>query len=245
MNDNAAQTALGSDGVFRHRGAETTRLETFVDAAFAFALTLLVISFDAVPASYTELVDALLAVPSFLFGFLILMMFWVAHRNWSKRYGMDTTLATLVSLALVFTVLVYVYPLRAMSAAVVSSMSNGHLPTDFVLLSEAEAIGLFRVYGIGYVVSNLCIIWLNVHAYQCRRQLSLSAQETFMTLAEIIAWTLVAGVGVLSLCLTFFVSGALIGLCGWSYALLAVIMPVFGRLTDKRFAAKFGTAAAP
>lgn len=33
---------------FRLRGEAMTRLETFVDAAFAFAVTLLVVSFDAV-----------------------------------------------------------------------------------------------------------------------------------------------------------------------------------------------------
>ena len=36
---------------FRLRGLEVTRLDTFVDAAFAFVLTLLVISFDAIPSN--------------------------------------------------------------------------------------------------------------------------------------------------------------------------------------------------
>lgn len=34
---------------FGLRGEAVTRLETFVDAAFAFAVTLLVVSFDAIP----------------------------------------------------------------------------------------------------------------------------------------------------------------------------------------------------
>ena len=50
---------------FRDRGGETTRIEAFVDAAFAFALTLLVISFDEIPESYEQLVDALKGVPAF------------------------------------------------------------------------------------------------------------------------------------------------------------------------------------
>jgi uncharacterized membrane protein len=41
------------------RGRQTTRLETFVDAAFAFALTMLVISVDAIPQSFDELLQAL------------------------------------------------------------------------------------------------------------------------------------------------------------------------------------------
>ena len=52
-------TSLEKSGHFYKRGEQTTRLETFVDAAFAFALTLLVISFDAVPQNYQELMNAL------------------------------------------------------------------------------------------------------------------------------------------------------------------------------------------
>jgi hypothetical protein len=48
---------------FRIRGADMTRVETFTDAAFAFAVSLLVISSDAVPTSFDQLTDALLGVP--------------------------------------------------------------------------------------------------------------------------------------------------------------------------------------
>ena len=48
---------------FRLRGTNTTRLDTFVDAAFAFAVTLMVISVDEVPGSYEEFMQALAQVP--------------------------------------------------------------------------------------------------------------------------------------------------------------------------------------
>jgi len=115
---------LEKSGHFYHRGRDMTRLEAFIDAAFAFALTLLVISFDAVPQSFDELVAALRSVPAFLFAFSILAMFWIAHRNWSIRYGLDTTFAILVSLALIFVLLVYVCPLRAMATATISGVTN-------------------------------------------------------------------------------------------------------------------------
>lgn len=41
---------------FRLRGTEMTRLETFLDAAFAFATTLLVISVGSIPENYQELI---------------------------------------------------------------------------------------------------------------------------------------------------------------------------------------------
>ena len=48
---------LPVDGGVRQRGDQVTRLETFVDAAFAFAVTLLVVSFDAMPSSFAELCE--------------------------------------------------------------------------------------------------------------------------------------------------------------------------------------------
>ena len=59
---------LPVEGGVRLRGEQVTRLETFVDAAFAFAMTLLVVSFDAMPESFSELYDALRRLPAFLAG---------------------------------------------------------------------------------------------------------------------------------------------------------------------------------
>ena len=67
----------------RLRGLAMTRLETFVDAAFAFAVTLLVISVDDVPRSFEELVLALKNIPVFLAASAQLFLFWIAHRSWS------------------------------------------------------------------------------------------------------------------------------------------------------------------
>jgi len=44
---------------FKVRGKEVTRLETFMDAAFAFATTMLVISVGTLPKNYQELVLSL------------------------------------------------------------------------------------------------------------------------------------------------------------------------------------------
>ena len=51
---------------FRLRGLAMTRVETFTDAAFAFALTLLVVSLEP-PTDIAALRQALLGVPAFLF----------------------------------------------------------------------------------------------------------------------------------------------------------------------------------
>ena len=68
MGTAAAEGKAGGDGPrdelgFRRRGDRTTRLEAFVDAAFAFALSLMVIAVGSVPRSPEELSLALKGVP--------------------------------------------------------------------------------------------------------------------------------------------------------------------------------------
>ena len=235
---------LEKSGHFYHRGKDTTRLEAFVDAAFAFALTLLVISFDAVPQSFDELMIALRAVPAFLFGFCILAMFWVAHRNWSMRFGLDTTFATLVSLALIFVLLVYVYPLRAMATAAISAMTNGWLPTEFYIDNVSKVRGLFVIFGIGFFVSNLCLVLLNWHALRFANSLALTPEEQLLTRYEILAWLIVGGVGLVSMILAVTLPDRLVGLAGWIYMMLAVVMPTFGFATSRHFSARFPEASA-
>ena len=58
---------------FRLRGNEVTRLESFSDAVFGFALTLLVVSLD-VPKSFDDLVDTKRGFTAFAICFLLLAL---------------------------------------------------------------------------------------------------------------------------------------------------------------------------
>jgi hypothetical protein len=70
---------------FKQRGEEMTRLETFTDAAFAFAVTLLVVGGgDSVPTNFADLVFAMKQVPAFAASFANIMLFWYAHHVWSR-----------------------------------------------------------------------------------------------------------------------------------------------------------------
>jgi low temperature requirement protein LtrA len=96
---------------FRLRGREVTRLESFSDAVFGFALTLLVVSLD-VPKSFDDLVGTMRGFPAFAICFLLLAMIWNSHYKFCRRYGLDDATARFLTCVMLFLVLFYVYPLK-------------------------------------------------------------------------------------------------------------------------------------
>src|SRR6266404_6678168 len=76
-------------GGFRLRGIEMTRLETFIDAAFAFAISMLVIAAQQIPDNIQALLGAFRNVPTFVCSIAVLGIFWRGHWLWSRRYGLE------------------------------------------------------------------------------------------------------------------------------------------------------------
>ena len=104
--------ALPRLGGFRLRGMEMTRLETFIDAAFAFAITMLVIGGQQIPTDIETLLAAFRNVPAFVTSTIVLGIFWRGHWLWSRRYGLEDGVSILISWAMLVTILIYIYPLK-------------------------------------------------------------------------------------------------------------------------------------
>src|SRR4051812_38244198 len=102
---------------FRLRRREMTRLESFSDAVFAFALTLLVASLE-VPKSFPDLVTTMRAFPAFALCFLFLTLIWNGHYKFCRCYGLDDGTARFLTCVMLFLVLFYVYPLKFLSISV-------------------------------------------------------------------------------------------------------------------------------
>lgn len=175
-------------GGFLERGVQVTRLETFVDAAFAFAVTMLVISLNAIPDSIPALVDALKGVPAFALCFAQIAMFWQAHVSWSRRYGLDDGRSMLLSLTLVFLVLVYVYPLRILFGTFFSWITDGWIPWQVRVESFDQITDMFVIYGIAFATLSACIMALYAHAWRQRATIGLSQEEAVATVGYIAGW---------------------------------------------------------
>src|SRR5262249_13953492 len=112
---------------FRLRGMEMTRLETFIDAAFAFGISMLVIAAQQIPDNIHALLAAFKNVPTFVCSIAVLGIFWRGHWLWSRRYGLEDGVSILISWAMIVTVLILIYPLKAIFGAMWYLLSNGRV----------------------------------------------------------------------------------------------------------------------
>ncbi len=201
---------------------EMTRLETFADAAFAFSITLLVISIDSIPSSYQELLEALKRAPAFLLSFIQIMIFWAGHRRWSRWYGLEDVASTVITLALVFLVMVFVYPLKIIFSGLLAWATDGWLPLEFALSSVEELTGVFVIYGVAFASLAGTIVLLYWRSLACREALELNALEVLRTKEEIAGWTVVALTGLASALFAFLAPVEIGVYSGFLYFVLTI-----------------------
>lgn len=209
---------------FRLRGLEMTRLESFVDAAFAFAVTMLVIAGQQVPDDVATLLKAFKEVPVFAASIAVLAIFWRGHWLWSRRYGLEDTISIWISWGLIFTMLVYVYPLKLVFAGMFYALSSGALGQRMMVETIGQGRALFAVYAAGFSALALMILLLNLRAWCLRAPLKLNELEQTATRDELRGWSVPLGVGLASLLLALTMPPRLVEWSGWIYFSLPILI---------------------
>ncbi|MEO7368010.1 MAG: TMEM175 family protein [Gemmatimonadaceae bacterium] len=203
------------------REHESTRIEAFTDAMFAFAATLLVVSLE-VPRDFGELLQNLRGFVPFALSFTALYFIWVAHTNVFRRYALGDSWTIILNGILLFTVLFYVYPLKFMATAIVAMLGGR---ADIVL--RADQVGtLFIIYGLGWMMVFLIIALLYRHAYKLRPQLGINALSAYDAQTHSRHYLGFAMVGILSVVMSYFGIGVRFGAPGFIYALLGPISSI-------------------
>lgn len=171
-------------------GGSTGRIDAFTDAAFAFAVTLLVIGGAGAPADFNGLRAALAEIPAFAFGFAVVVMFWFAHVRWRRLRGDGDLRSLLLTLLLVFLVLIYIQPLRAMAAAtaIFATGQGGGF--------RGSLTGLFAVYGTGFVAMSLTTAALFTDAL---RNPALGPRGRAQAKGDRAVWLILAATGIVSI----------------------------------------------
>ncbi len=223
------------------RGGDSTRLEAFVDAAFAFAVTLLVISGDHLPESLADLLQALKNLPAFAASFVMVALFWYAHVRWARRYRMDHAAATLLSLLLVFLVLVYVYPLRLLFGTFFSWITGGWAPMPLQdVRGPGDVLLMFVAYGVAFASMSACIAGLYQLAWRNRDRLGLDVEAAAAAAGEVASLMYFVVVSMLSVALVWLLPGDAspwqVALPGCVYFLLSFtgVIDTIGRRRARR-----------
>ncbi|MEO6872878.1 MAG: hypothetical protein ABI233_11750 [Chthoniobacterales bacterium] len=105
--------------------------------------------------------------------------------TWSRRYGPEDGISSLVSWAMLVTILIYIYPLKAIFNSMWDVLSDGRLGQNYGPSTKAQARAVFSSYAIGFSAIAIEIMLLNLRARQLREALRLNERERFVTLGAL------------------------------------------------------------
>lgn len=203
------------------RPAETKRLDAFVDAAFAFAVSLLIIAGGEPPRNFADLLEALGRIPSFAMGFALIVMFWLGHRTYGRLVPNRDGLSVVLSLAIVFMALIYVFPLRMLTDAAAHFLSGGLLPGGGQIGTYGDLAGVYTVYGLGFAVLGALYFLLYRHAVSKADALGVETQDREAAASWSGVWAVIVVSGIVSaLIAQLFALRLFPGLPGFAYWLI-------------------------
>lgn len=221
-------------GGFRLRGVEMTRLETFIDAAFAFVITMLVIAAQQIPDDIEALLAAFKNVPAFVASVIVIGIFWRGHWLWSRRYGLEDGVSILISWAMIVTILIYMYPLKAIFSSMWFLISSGRVGHTLGAHSASQVRTLFAVFALGFIAIALEVLLLNLRAWRLREPLQLNARERLITRSEITGWSIPVGVGIIAFVLALILPREQIAWSGWIYFSMIILVPLHSAYRSRR-----------
>lgn len=213
------------------RRHEVSRLEGFSDAAFGFALTLLVVSGD-VPTTHAEFMANMRGFLPFALTFAMICWIWYEHNVFFRRYGLGDPWTVFLNCVLLFVVLFYVYPLKYLATTLVDGFSGRNLEPMRAMDGQMTML----LYSAGVVLIFLAFVLLHWHAWRQRDALGLDAGERvtlrFSATAHLISMT----IGLVSIGIAL-IDNDLAWLAGVIYAAMGPLHGINGYLAGRAHAA--------
>jgi uncharacterized membrane protein len=230
---------LTSSNEIKWRSHEPSRLETFSDAVFGFALTLIIVSIE-VPKTFDELQETMKGTLSFAACFALLFQIWNNQNIFFRRYGLRDSRTIILNAVLLFVVLIYAYPLKFLTVLIFSDgrvMNNGQL-TDMIHPDQIRSLML--IYGAGFVAIYGLFFLMYRNAVKFAAEVGLTPWELFETKT-------VAGINLIcilvcltAMTLTYFVPMRLAGSMGFIYFLIPLSYSVWYSYRGNRSRKIFG-----
>ncbi|XOV93116.1 MAG: TMEM175 family protein [Bacteroidota bacterium] len=235
---------IGLNQDFRYRGEEQTRIETFSDAVFALAITLLIFS-SKVPDNFEELRGFLFEIIPFGLSMILITYIWYEHYLYFIRFGFKSSRIVILNTALLFSILLYVYPLKFLFKVLVSMYGSifaklfgivfDSPPAFTTMISTKDAPELMLIYGIGAAFIFLIIVLMYRYALSKTKELGLNEIEIFDTKSSLQSAVIMSSIPVLSVLIVLIFGNFIIGvmLSGFVYMLYPFIYWIWGRKRNK------------
>jgi hypothetical protein len=135
----------------------------------------------------------------------------------------------------VVTILIFIYPLKAIFGAMWYLLSDGRLGQPLGLhTSAAEARAIFALYALGLIGMAVEIWLLYLRAWQLRDALRLNARESSVTRGELVGWSIPICVGIVALVLALTLPIERIEWAGWVYFSMAILVPAYQIVRRRR-----------
>ena len=236
-----SQTFLDScneDNGFVMRGENMTRIETFVDAAFAFAITMLIISVDKIPTSAETLLDSARGIPAFIASGILIGQIWHWHSLFSRRFGLQDRRTIILSFCLVMLVLVFIYPIKLVFMGLFHWLSDGYLSIGVGQMNENDLSNIFTYFGLGFLVLSILYFLFYQNVLRMREALSLSNYEIYSCKTELFNYLIVAITALISIVIANSVNGIWITTSGFIYFSLSLSSPLLKRIRQKKAPSK-------
>ena len=220
---------IDKDG-FRLRGTAMSRLDGFSDVVFGFALTLLVVSLE-VPHTYDDLRAVMLGFYPFAICFALFIFIWYAHFKFFRRYGLHDLTTIVITCAVLFTVLAYVYPLKFLFTQVALGTFNHY--NRHVFSNDLQLRELVSIYGAGFAMIYLLFSAFYWNAWRQRKNLHLNPLEITLTLASLLSTMGLCIIGLLCCLLARILPPAYAGDACYVFLLALLWRPVHGLFTRR------------
>jgi hypothetical protein len=221
------------------RSHEPSRLETFSDAVFAFAVTLIIVSLE-VPKTFDELFETMKGVFGFAACFAVLFNIWNTQNLFFRRFGLKDKYTVGLNAILLFVVLVYAYPLKFLFGLLFDDNlfgSSGHMHE---MITEGDIPKLMTIYGAGYVAISLLFALMYYNAKRYASELKLTDKEIFATNSQIGSNVVSIFVGTIATLLAWILPSHSAGYSGFFYLTLTFAFTLWFSYRRRIFNKLFG-----